>query len=130
MGLGDEYAGKYKSKRKNWLKPFLPVLGLLVLAIAGGVGYYVSAPLLALVQQYVPGIPNSQEMQILSGFVVFLVIVSAFALIYAAFQPRLPKGVSEADLDREKREKQKEAAAAKRRKMEMQAKMRQRNRSS
>lgn len=123
----EEYSNKYKPKKKNYLKPFMPIIGIIILAIAAGMGYITSEPLLRLLQDNVPGVPFSQEMQLVVAGTVFLVIILAFGLIYSAFQPGMPKGVSESDLDREKRDREKEILAAKRRKKEMQAKMRQRN---
>jgi uncharacterized membrane protein len=125
-----EFGGKYAKKKPPWWKPFLPLLGLLLLVIFGAVSFVLSGPVAAQVDAMVTqrALPM-REMQIISGIAIFIVQVFFVAMIYAIFQPKGPKGVTERELDREKREMLKEQQAANRRKKEMLAKMRARNKS-
>jgi uncharacterized membrane protein len=125
-----EFGGKYAKKKPPWWKPFLPLLGLLLLVIFGVVSFVLSGPVAAQVDAMVTqrALPM-REMQIISGIAIFIVQVFFVAMIYAIFQPKGPKGVTERELDREKREMLKEQQAANRRKKEMLAKMRARNKS-
>lgn len=123
-----EYGGKYAPKKKPWWQPFLPVLGLVMLIVFGGIAYLLSAPLFEFIDSRV-AVRLAPQVQFLVAGAIFIVFVLLTAMIYSAFQPKMPKGVSEQDLDKEKKERQKEEAAANRRKKEMQAKMRARNRS-
>lgn len=119
-----EYGGKFAPKKKDPLKPFIPVIGLFLAIIAGAIAYFASEPALEVVKTYI-AIGDAPEMRWVVAGAIFLLIIMVVGMLYTVFQPRLPKGVSESDLDREKQEKAKEAAAAARRKREMQAKMRQ-----
>lgn len=125
-----EFGGKYGKKKPPWWKPFLPIFGLLLLFVFGAVAFVLSEPVARQVDMMVTqrALPM-REMQIISGIALFIIQVFLLAMVYAVFQPKGPKGVSERELDREKREKLKEQQAANRRKKEMMAKMRARNKS-
>lgn len=125
-----EFGGKYAPKKPPWWKPFLPLFGLLLLAVFGAVAFVLAEPVARQVDVLVTqrALPL-QEMTIISGIAIFIVQVFFVAMIYALFQPKGPKGVTERELDREKREMLKEQQAANRRKKEMMAKMRAKNKS-
>lgn len=125
-----EFGGKYGKKKPPWWKPFLPILGLLLLFVFGAIAFVLSEPVARQIDTFVTqrALPM-REMQIISGIGLFIIQVLLLAMVYAIFQPKGPKGVSERELDREKREKLKEQQAANRRKKEMMAKMRARNKS-
>jgi len=127
MSFEDEYSSKKAGKARSKLQPFLYAIGFILILAAGAASYFLSAPAFAELKKRISGFPTQPEIQIIVGGAIFLILIMIVAMFYAAFQPRLPKGVSEQDLDREKRERQKEMDAAKRRKKEMQAKMRARN---
>jgi phosphotransferase system glucose/maltose/N-acetylglucosamine-specific IIC component len=125
----NQYGSKYAPKKPSPLKPFYPVIGLLVLVIFGAIAFAVSQPITNFIDQRVTTMPLPvSQLRIIVGVGVFIVLTLLLAMTYSIFQPKTPKGVSERDLDREKQERQKEEKAAARRKKEMQAKMRARNR--
>jgi hypothetical protein len=90
-----EFGGKYAKKKPPWWKPFLPLLGLLLLVIFGVVSFVLSGPVAAQVDAMVTqrALPM-REMQIISGIAIFIVQVFFVAMIYAIFQPKGPKGVT------------------------------------
>ncbi len=124
-----EFSGKYGPKKKTPMKIFYPVIGLLVAAISAAVAYFGSEPALAFIQQNIPQFQGDYDtLRLIVAVAIFFVLVMVFGMAFAMTQPKMPKGVSEKDLDREKQLKAKEEAEAKRRKKEMVQKMRQRNR--
>jgi uncharacterized ion transporter superfamily protein YfcC len=110
------------------LNALLPVLGLFLLGAAGAIAWVLSEPFADFLVLNLSGIPDTPEMQIVAGVIIFLVIVLLYGFLYAIFAPKPQQSVSEAQLDREKQQKLKEAQRAKKRKKEMRAKMRERNR--
>ncbi len=124
----NQFGTKYAPKKESRLKPFYPVLGLLILIAFGALAYFVSGP----ITQWVDGVATIPlpllQLRPIVGVGTFIVLTLLLAMVYSIFQPKTPKGVSERDLDREKQERIKEDKAMNRRKKEMQAKMRARNR--
>ena len=127
MGLGDEYSGGIRKKGRGGLRPFLPAIGFILALAAGAISWVLSEPAVALLRDNIAGIPDDIAVQVVVGAAIFALLITVFAALYSAFQPKQPKGVSERDLDKEKRERAAEEAAMKRRKKEMRDKMRQRN---
>lgn len=127
MSFEDEYSAKKAARRGGRFGFLRYAFGLIILLVGGVVAYFASLPAKNFIVQRIPSIPNTPEIQLAVGVGIFLLVVMLLALVYSAFQPRMPKGVSEYDLDKEKQAKLREEMAAKRRKKEMQAKMRQRN---
>jgi hypothetical protein len=121
------FNSKYQPKKPSPLKPFYPVIGLIILIVFGAISYFLSRPITELVDARTTIALEFAQLQLVIGIGIFIVLTLALAAVYSVFQPKTPKGVSERDLDREKQEKMREAAAANRRKKEMQAKMRARN---
>jgi uncharacterized membrane protein len=127
MSIEDEYSAKKAAKPRNKWQPFLYALGFIIILVVGAASYFLSEPAFRELRLRVSGFPSQPEVRFVVAGAIFLIVIMVLSMIYAAFQPRMPRGVSEQDLDREKRERQKEMDAAKRRKKEMQAKMRARN---
>jgi type VI protein secretion system component VasK len=125
--MSGNYGGKYAPRKKNPLKPFYPVIGLLILILGGGFAYLVSPSVTSWLDLRVEGTFPPQMRLIVAG-VIFLLIILVLGMVFSVFQPKTPKGVSEKDLDKEKQERLKEQQAAAKRRKEMQTKMRQRNR--
>lgn len=121
------FNSKYQPKKPSPLKPFYPVIGLIILILFGAISYFLSRPVTELVDARTTIALEFAQLQLVIAIGIFIVLTLALAAVYSVFQPKTPKGVSERDLDREKQEKMREAAAANRRKKEMQAKMRARN---
>lgn len=126
----NKFGGKYAPKKKSWLKPFLPVFGLLLLIAFGLIAYALSSPITQFIDARVTTrtLPLPQ-IQLIVGIGVFIVEVMLLAMVYSIFQPKTPRGTTERELDREKKERIKEEQAATRRKRDMQAKMRASNKS-
>ncbi|MEL6308240.1 MAG: hypothetical protein AAFQ52_08860, partial [Chloroflexota bacterium] len=86
-----DYQSKFAPKKKDPLRPFLPIIGLLIMGIAGVVGWYVSPIVLDLGLQYdiipaqVTGALTATELQYVVAGMIFLLIVALFATIYAVF---------------------------------------------
>ena len=122
MSFGDEYAGKYHKKPKSKLKPFMPVIGLFLALIAAGVAYFLSEPVLELLQDNVSGLPRGDEalgLQVIVGIVIFALQILVLALIYAAIAPKPTKLTTEKQMAKEKADMQREMRAAKRRKRKL-----------
>ena len=130
MSIEDEYSAKKAAKPKSKWQPFLYALGFIIILVVGALSYFLSEPAFRELRLRISGFPNQPEVRFVVAGAIFLITIMVLSVIYSAFQPRMPKGVTEHDLDREKRERQKEMDAAKRRKKEMQAKMRARNKES
>ena len=134
----NEYRGKYEAEKKDPLKPWYPIIGLVLLAIAGLAGVLASGTALSFLQGYfpqlqaevcsIPEIMNCQ-MQLVIAAAIALAIVGIFSLVFAIFAPK-PKSrklVAESALKTQKEEMNRERDRAKRRKMQMDAKMRKAN---
>jgi phosphotransferase system glucose/maltose/N-acetylglucosamine-specific IIC component len=126
-----EFGGKYAPKPKEPLRPFYPIIGLIIAAIAGAIAYFAAPPAYELIRanflQNATGLPPVDQMELLIGVMIFLVIVMLFGLLFAAFQPRTPKAVTERGLLEEKQEKERERRRAKQRQRTMREKMRKAN---
>lgn len=127
MSSSKEYSSvkKAEKKRNNALSP---VIGVIVIVIAGALAWFGAEPVFNWLLLNVPGIPAEPALQYVVMGVIFLLVVLLGGLFYSIVAPKPPKGISERDMDREKQRKAAEEQAAKRRKAEMRAKMRQRNR--
>lgn len=131
------YSGKFTPKKKDPLRPFLPVLGLLIIAAAGAVAWFGSPFLInwLLTQQSFIRIPASvtdADPLVLQGIIamlIFFIIVAFAAMLYAAVAPRPPKLVQESVLldERKQMELERQREVARRRKMK--AKMKNANKS-
>jgi len=126
-----EFGGKYAPKPKEPLRPFYPIIGLIIAAIAGAVAYFGAPPLYELIRtnflQGAAGLPPADQMELIMGVMIFLVITMLFGLVFAAFQPRTPKAVTERGLLEEKQEKERERRRAQHRQRTMREKMRKAN---
>lgn len=131
----NEYRGKYQAEKKDPLKPWYPIIGLLLLGIAGAAGFFARVPAYAflkrtLLQGATANLPDDTTMQYVVAFGIALAIVGIFSMVFALFAPK-PKSrklVSENVLKDQKEEMNRERMRAKRRKQQMDAKMRKANR--
>ncbi|MEO1166351.1 MAG: hypothetical protein AAFV98_21420 [Chloroflexota bacterium] len=124
-----DYQSKFAPKKKDPLRPFLPIIGLLIMGIAGVVGWYVSPIVLDLGLQYdiipaqVTGALTATELQYVVAGMIFLLIVALFATIYAVFAPKPERLVSEASLKKEREDKIAERRRIKARRGKMRRRM-------
>jgi|GEM_PF-1778582 len=121
--------GKYKVEKKDPLRPLLPIIGIIILIIAGTVGWF-SSPILiewvadVPVVQIPAALENDPEMfRILVSVAIFFVIVAVFSTIYALFAPKPEKLVSESSLKQERLAIEQERKRSKLRKRKMRARM-------
>ena len=120
-------------KRRKWLRAFYPIIGLVVMGIAGAIAYVGSLPacdLLASRGIFSGSTVDPQTLQIAVGGGIFLVIILLIAFVFAVIQPKdkTRKLVTEKALVKEREQMQAEAKAKKRRQQAMRKKMKQRNR--
>jgi ATP/ADP translocase len=127
--VSNEYKGKYQVKKKSRLKPFYPVIGLLMILLAGAVAYFASPFVTELIVDSLLEGDAPENMQVVSGGLVFGIIIASFALVFSLFaeRPENKDMLSEKALMQDKEEKEREERAKKRRKRQMLKKMRNRN---
>ena len=118
------FRGSKPSKRS----PFLPVIGLILLIVAGAIAWFLSDPAYGFLRDNVQGIPAQAVMRYIIAVAIFLVEILLVAAVYALFQPRTPRMVTEQELDREKQERLREREASDRRKKQMREKLREQSR--
>lgn len=124
--------GKYAPKKKDPLRPFYPIIGLLIAGIAGAAAFLGARPLYELIRtnlspDVAAGLPTVEQMIPVVGVMIFLVIMLLFSLIFALLQPRKQK-VTEQSLLKEKQEKERELRLSRERQRTMREKMRKANR--
>lgn len=130
--MSTNLGGKYQPKKKDPLKPFLPIIGLIIMAIAGAVGWFGAPFVLEFGEDYIPqavitGIGDEFVLQLLVAGLIFFVIVAVFSMVYAIFAPKPTKLVKEGTLKREREEKLAEQRRRKQRRRKMNARMREGN---
>jgi hypothetical protein len=124
-----EFRGKYEAEKKDPLKPWYPVIGLLLLGIAGAAAFFARVPAYAFLKrsllQGVGNLPDDTTMEYVVAFGIGLAIIGIFSMVFALFAPKSKnrKLVSENTLKNQKDEMNAERQRAKRRKQQMQAKM-------
>ncbi|MDQ7025088.1 MAG: hypothetical protein Q9P44_05965 [Anaerolineae bacterium] len=132
--MSSDYRRKYEAKRKDPLKPYYPIIGLILIGIAGAVGYFGRASVYAFVKSNLltntTGLPEDSVMEYVVAFGIGLVLIGVFSMVFAVFapKPKNRKETSESTLKREKEEMDAERLRAKRRKAQMHAKMKKANR--
>lgn len=125
---------KYQVEKKDPLKPFYSIIGLVILAIAGAVGWFSAPFILEFLEDFVPPdmIASLVEVhplapEMLVTFLVVLMIVFLFSAIFAMFAPKQEKSVSEAALKQEKQSREQERKRIKASRRKMKARMREGN---
>lgn len=110
---------------------FVPLIGLILAGIAGGIAFFASEPTYEFLQANLlqgAALPDENIMRLIVGGAIFLILITLVALGVAAVTPRRgEQGPTERDLQSEKLEKERERQRAKRRKKTMRAKMREAN---
>jgi hypothetical protein len=130
----NEYRGKFEKPKVDPLKPYYPIIGLVLLIIAGAVGFFARQPAYAFIQKTFlagqGGLPDREIMEYVVAFGIGLVIVGIASLVFAMFAPKSKnrKLTSETALKSEKDQMNEERIRAKRRKLQMEMKMKKANR--
>ena len=123
MGFEDEYAGK--QKKKDPLRAFLPVIGLILALAFAAIAYSIMEPVHKLIADNVDGFPEPEmdtgvmedkypTYAVAGGIFVALVMVAT--VFFALFAPKPHKQVTENELKDEKRAIERENQERKRRK--------------
>lgn len=124
--------GKFVKEKKDPLRPFYPIIGLVILAIGGAVGWFSAPFILDFGEAYIPPEvtrslievhPLAPEMTV-TGLVVLLLVL-VFSAIFAIFAPKPEKLVTEGALKREREQIQQDRRRTKARKRKMRERMRQ-----
>ncbi len=115
-----EYGREGKVRRNRGLRPWYPVLGLLLLVSAGAIAFALSLPLTDLVVNngiLVPDASLTRDLiQAGMGGLIFVIVILLVFLVFAAFAPKPSKMTSERQLERERRENIAEQKAKRKRK--------------
>lgn len=126
-----EIRGKYEPEKKDPLRAFLPIIGLIIIVIAGAVGWFSAPFVLEYGGQYIPSEVTAQldefTLQVLVAVAIFFIIVAVFSAIYALFSPKPNKLVTESVLKQERLAKDQERRRTKARKRKMKARMKEAN---
>ena len=129
-----DFKGKYEVEKKDPLRAFYPIIGLVVMVIAGAVGWFGSPFALDFADDFIPADvitslvdvhPLAPEM--LVAFLIFLMIVMLFSAIFAVFAPKKEKMVTDGVLKQERIAKEADRRRTKARKRKMRARMREGN---
>lgn len=132
MGLEDEYAGRGKAESKG-VRPFLPIMGLVLIIAFGAIGYVLSPNAVMLAQNNLNGfdggcydaggkiICENTGIQLIFAGLIFVVLMGFAGFFLALFspKPKTDKLSTEKQLKKEKVEREKERLARKRRKQEI-----------
>lgn len=127
----NEFGGKYAPKKKDPLKPWYPLIGIILIAIAGAVGFFLRQPVYAFLERtLLKGAGNlpAETMEYIVAGGIALVIIGVFSAVFALFAPKTNKLVTEKHLLAQKQEAERERLRAKKRKYQMRQKMKQANR--
>ncbi|MEM9952506.1 MAG: hypothetical protein AAF846_12940 [Chloroflexota bacterium] len=122
--------GKYAVQKKDPLRAFYPIIGLVIFAIAAAVGWFSSPFVLEFASAYIPvealnsltDIDPNMPLYVVA-FMVFLLIIMVFSALYALFSPKQEKLVTEAVLKKERDEMEAERKRTKARKRRMRERM-------
>jgi predicted histidine transporter YuiF (NhaC family) len=120
MSFEDEYTLKKYKKKRDPLTAFLPALGLILIVALAAIAYVLSEPAGEVVRDNIiqdTQDVDEQQVQMVTGGVIFLVGVLLVGMLYALFAPR-PRSedrVTEADIKKEKEAKQREYIARRKR---------------
>ena len=126
--------GNFQPVKKDPLKAFYPIIGLVVMLIAGAVGWFGAPFALDFADNYIPSEvitslvdvhPLAPEM--LVAFLIFLMIVMLFSAIFAIFAPKQEKLVTESALKQERSAREADRRRTKARRRKMKARMKEGN---
>lgn len=123
--------GKYAVEKKDPLKPFYPIIGLVIMGIAIAVGWFSAPFILDFADDFIPAdvITSLKDVhplapELLVTFLVVLIVGMLFSAIFAIFAPKQEKSVTENSLKAERAAREAERRRTKARKRKMKARMR------
>lgn len=124
--MSNNIGGKYQAEKKDPLRAFYPIIGLIVLAIAGAIGYFTAPYVYDYALPYIKDIVGDYDKQMIIymfAFMIALVIVAVLGFVFAIFAPKPPKEVGVKALQAERRAIEMERKRMKRRKSAMRKRM-------
>ncbi len=124
MGTDEDYGSTGRRKRSKGIKPWLPVIGLLLLVSFGAMAFVLSEPLYnaassAFVMDITPDVGR-----LVAGIVLFVIFSFIGLIIYAIFAPKRTHLTNENLLERERKSKKAEQVAKKKRQRQVGIEMR------
>jgi MFS family permease len=124
MGVEDEYSGRTRKVKSKGVKPYLPIMGL-VLAIAFGAIGYIIGPKLAEVASKQFNFELTTQIEWVFRGAVFLIGlgIAAIAIGAATPKPKTEKLATERNLAKERAQRRKEHVASKKRQREINRRM-------
>lgn len=114
MGLDEEYSSEGRVKRSKGIAPWLPILGLLLMVSFGVISFILAQPLYQTISTAFPMDIAPDLGAIITGGVLFVVLMVLGFLIYSIFAPKQSHLTNERTLERERKAMH---AAAKQRKL-------------
>jgi hypothetical protein len=124
MGTDEEYSSSGKVKRSKGIKPWLPVIGMLLLLSFGAMAYVLSEPLYNAVASSVAMDITPDVGRLVAGVVLFVVLSFVGLIIYTIFAPKRTHLTNENLLERERKAKKAEQVAKKKRQRQVAIEMR------
>lgn len=125
--------GRYREAEEKPRRGMWPVYGLLMAVAAAGIAYVLAPEALILVRRQSPqfniGTFTDQQVELLFGGVIFMVLILIIALILAAFVPRQrgPNTINDKIMAKEKQRMEAERKERRKRQLALEKKMRQEN---
>ena len=131
MGMESEYVEKMQKQKQNKMRPFLPAIGFVLLALFALIAFALSSPLAGVLDDQLNlNVPSADQpkLQFAVAGGIFLILLMILAIIYSlVFAQKGEKAVSEKELEQEKMARLREKAMTKERKKKASAEMRRRN---
>lgn len=130
LGTDEEYSASGKKQRGKGLRPFYPLIGLVLIGAFGAIAYVLGEPLAnAIANAGVLG-PGGygDNFEVFTWIIrgaIFAALVLIGALLYAvgAPKPKSYRGVNERDLDKERRARQQAELEAKKKRKKVRNEM-------
>lgn len=124
MGTDEEYGSSGKRRRSKGIRPWLPLIGLLLLLSFGAMAFVLSEPLYnAAASTFVMDV-TPEVGRLVAGVVLFVVFSFIGLIIYAIFAPKRTHLTNEHLLERERQAKKAEQVAKKKRQRQVAIEMR------
>jgi uncharacterized membrane protein len=118
---------RVRKARGTSIRAFFPILGLILMIAFGAVAYVLAPSLTTILENsgLIGGLSPElyERMDLISGVIIFMVMMLFTGLIYAIVAPKPKRAVTERDLDRERKARIAAEQAAKVQKKKIQAKM-------
>jgi type VI protein secretion system component VasK len=124
MMTDENYSG-VRQARRTTLRTFFPLIGLILMIAYGAIAWAFAPSLSYTIQTNVATIPPDmlQYLDLISGGIIFLVLLLMTTLLYASAAPKPKRQVSENQLDKERKERIAAEVERKKRQRQVRTKM-------